>query len=125
MSTILVVDDESSIREVVCELLKAYEFEAISAQCVLQAYDVLCERHIDIVLCDVIMPDGDGTELKRLMLSDARFTFTPFVFMTALAPEKEHLNGLVLRKPFNVTQLLAIIKDGLNGKGKSLPPDIY
>lgn len=113
ITKILVVDDESSIREVVCELLEAHGFNVADASCVLQAYDVLCQCPIDIVLSDVMMPEGDGTELKRLMLSDARFKLTPLILMTGHTQKSRQLGGLVLRKPFDVAQLLSVIEHGL------------
>ncbi len=65
MANILIVDDEIQIRDVIRLSLEAAEHEVVQAGCGTEALRILAEtdRPIDLVITDILMPDGDGIEL--------------------------------------------------------------
>ena len=63
---ILVVDDESALLELTCEILGARGYNVFSAENAKQAINILNNEHIDLLLTDVIMPDIDGYQLVSL-----------------------------------------------------------
>ncbi|GGI17140.1 response regulator [Oxalicibacterium faecigallinarum] len=107
--TVLIVDDEIEILEVMKELLTYHGFRAITAASVKEARIALESESIDLVLSDVLMPEATGTVLRRYMQNDERYQGIPFVFITAFAPTSEALSGPVLGKPFQTEDLLTLI----------------
>ena len=66
-ATILVVDDELSIRRVLKEVLNSKGFETHSASCAEAGLEILNEIKVDIVITNIWMPGMDGIELTRLI----------------------------------------------------------
>jgi two-component system response regulator PilR (NtrC family) len=63
--TILVVDDEPSMREMLSIMLRKEGFEVVLADSRGTAADVLARGPVDLVITDVKLPDGDGIEILR------------------------------------------------------------
>ncbi|MDQ7968448.1 MAG: response regulator [Oxalicibacterium faecigallinarum] len=108
--TILIVDDEQDLREVISTLLEAAGYVTVCASSVSTAFAALHEYTIDLVLTDVLMPDAFGTLLQQWMLDDPSFKDIPLIFMSGYVPATESLNRPVLKKPFGLTELLAFIQ---------------
>ena len=113
--SILIVDDEFGLADVVADVLidLGYEVEiAINGRL---ALDRLAARSTDLVLSDVMMPVMDGPELIRAMRADPRFMRIPVVLMSALPesiPSREDVGyDATLVKPFLLHELLALIKN--------------
>jgi len=64
---ILVVDDDSDVRFVVCELLRTGGYDVLEAADGSSALGLVAEREVDVVLSDIKMPDLDGIELLRTL----------------------------------------------------------
>src|SRR4029079_8943266 len=79
---VLVVDDEGLIRSIITERLSRRDFEVLPASSVGEARVVLARELPDLALLDLKLPDGEGTELLRLIRSEAD---TPCIMMTAHA----------------------------------------
>ena len=62
---LLVVDDEPSMLDMLSLLWRAEGYEVETARSVGEARERLAERPVDLVLCDILMPDGNGLELLR------------------------------------------------------------
>jgi CheY-like chemotaxis protein len=111
VTTILVVDDEPTLRGVVAELLREEGYTVIEVGNALAALDALEHTRPDLVLMDVMMPGMDGPTAFLRMRAHPNGDTVPIVLTSAMA----HLNHLppdvsgFLRKPFEVESLLALV----------------
>jgi CheY-like chemotaxis protein len=117
MATILLIDDEFAILEVLSGLLVDDGFRVLTANNGEEALARLAEEVPDVVVVDVMMPRLDGREVVRRMRADARTAHVPVIFMSAaggFAAAAEQLGARAfLRKPFRIDALLAALKSAL------------
>jgi two-component system, NtrC family, nitrogen regulation response regulator NtrX len=119
MPTVLVVEDEPIIRELMAILLEEEGYVVRQAVDGLQALEVM-ERHgVDLVLSDVKMPRLDGASLVQRLR--ARGDPIPVVLMSAVYAEVDLPGVCFLRKPVNCEHLLEIIAGTLAANGRSAP----
>lgn len=113
MPTVLIIDDEPTIAEVVAEVLTDEGYRTLTARGARDGLSMLAEHRPDLMVLDLIMPEMSGLELLARLQSDAFLAHIPVVMMTAGT-----LSGLALRhagptqllsKPFNVDDLLATV----------------
>jgi len=101
--TILIVDDEFGLAEMLREMLRDSGCDVALAINGRLALEVLEDRDVDLVLTDLMMPVMDGRELAAAIRRDARHRDLPIIMMTSL-PIGPSLPGdlfnAVLRKPF-------------------------
>ena len=110
--SILIVDDEFGLAEMLREMLREFGFDVTLAINGRLALEILAEGRVDLVLTDMMMPVMDGAELAAAMRQDHRHRDTPIVMMTSLPtarPQPESLFDRVLRKPFTPELLLEAI----------------
>ncbi|WP_046501646.1 response regulator transcription factor [Streptomyces odonnellii] len=112
-ATVLVVEDEPSIADVLAIALRYHRFEVVSASTVREAAEAVRRRRPDAALLDVMLPDGDGREIGRQLR--ASHPETAVVFLTARDAPAEIVGGLALgddyiTKPFNVDEVIARIR---------------
>ena len=126
-STILIVDDEASIRDMVGITLDLAGFKSISAATAHDAYVSVIDNKPDLVLLDWMLPGGSGIELARRLRGDEATTNIPIIMLTAKASEDNKVQGLsegvddYVTKPFSPRELVARIKTVLrriDGKQK-------
>jgi two-component system, OmpR family, response regulator ResD len=110
--TVLVVDDEPTIAEVVSRYLERAGYSAATAGDGLEAIRVAGERRPDLVVLDLMLPELDGLEvLKRLR--DGENGRTPVIVLTAKGEHDDRLAGLrsgaddYVVKPFSPSELVA------------------
>ncbi len=120
--TILVVDDEATIREVVRKYLELEDFIVIEADTGTRALDILAEQRPDLVVLDIMLPGIDGLSLARSLRRESGYTplavdgDIPIVMLTARKSEVDRLEGFELGaddyvvKPFSPRELVARIK---------------
>jgi two-component system, cell cycle sensor histidine kinase and response regulator CckA len=114
-ATILVVDDEVPLRSILARQLRSEGYNVLEAGYGLQALQVArsSPEPIDLVLSDIVMPGMIGTELAQRLM--AEHPGVQVVLMSAHAvdelsrPDRRH-NVAVLRKPFEGSQVLAIVQ---------------
>ena len=114
--TILIADDDPSLRTVLTVLLQEEGFNVLQAAdgsgCLHMAYD----RHPDLILLDIMMPDKDGREVCRRL---REISSVPIVMLTALSVEQSIVQSLTdgaddyITKPFNNDELVARIRSVL------------
>lgn len=118
MKTILVVDDEQPIREMLQTFLQEEGYQVIVAVHGREGLSRLGERLADLVLCDVMMPVCDGREMVRRMRETSRLSGVPVILMSAGSTPSDvdprHYAALVT-KPFDLFQLLDLIERVLSG----------
>lgn len=81
MIRILVTEDDPATNRLLCAILKLQHYETISATNGEQALDLLASKHIDLMLCDVMMPGIDGFELTKAIRSSG--SMLPIMMLTA------------------------------------------
>jgi len=121
--SILIVDDEFGLAEMLRELLTDIGYDVRLAINGRLALAVLRERAADVVLTDVMMPVMNGPELARALRQDERFRNTRIVFMTSLASAlraESDLGDAVLEKPFTPERLIATLR-GIGANGAQSP----
>lgn len=112
-SKVLVVDDESNVREVLCAYLDRGGFEVTEAADGRAALDAIQTLDPDLVLLDLMLPEIDGLSV----LSEIRRDSTvPVILLTALAEESDRVVGLEMGaddyvvKPFSPREVTARVK---------------
>jgi CheY-like chemotaxis protein len=122
ISTVLVVEDEPVIRELMAILLEDEGYAVRQAVDGLQALEVMEQHGIDLVLSDVKMPRLDGASLVHRLRS--RGDETPVLLMSAVYAEVDLPGVRFLRKPVNCEHLLDIIAAALAVNGRSTPEGV-
>ena len=124
MATILVVDDEPDVVEIVRFRLEKDGHILISAADGPTGLVTAFTRHPDLVILDVMMPGIDGFEVLNRLKNDARTSRTPVILLTAKADFSSIAKGWnmdvdnYITKPFDVNELATIVKDVLTYCGK-------
>ncbi|MGP1569421.1 MAG: response regulator transcription factor, partial [Eubacteriales bacterium] len=119
MKKVLIVDDESKIREVVKEYAEFSGYEAFEAKDGMEAVGLCKENEYDIVLLDVMMPKLDGYSACKEI---RKFSDVPIIILSARGEEYDKLFGFELGvddyvvKPFSLKELMARINAVLNRK---------
>ena len=110
---VLVVDDESSIREMLRLALEISDFECVEAADIHEAYRRVKDDRPDIVLLDWMLPDGSGIELLRRLKKEEATKSLPVIMLTAKTHEDNLIQGLevgaddYVTKPFAPKELMA------------------
>ncbi|MCT7955759.1 hybrid sensor histidine kinase/response regulator [Laspinema palackyanum] len=119
MTKILVIEDETGVRENLMDLLDAEDFEAIAAENGRQGIELAKEKLPDLILCDVMMPEIDGYGVLTELRQDPATAMIPFIFLTAKAAKGDTRKGMelgaddYLTKPFNRQEILCAISTRL------------
>ena len=118
-STILIVDDEPAIRDMLRLALEMAEYRCIEAGNISDAYVQVVDECPDLILLDWMLPGGSGIELLRRLRRDENTRETPVIMLTARTSESNVVQGLevgaddYISKPFANRELLARIKANL------------
>jgi DNA-binding response OmpR family regulator len=125
VKTILVVDDEPIVREVVVRYLEREGYRTLEAGDGSTAREVLERTSPDLVVLDVMLPQTDGLELCRWIRSTSEL---PVIMLTARGEEADRIVGLELgaddyvTKPFSPRELAARVRSILRRAAASDPP---
>ena len=113
MKKILVVDDDSLVRDLLCEILTEEGYSASGVSNGIEALEKLEAGRFDLVISDVEMPEMDGIDLAREMRS---ISSVPLILMSGNIYTKEESIALAdyfLLKPFEFNDLLSIVERAL------------
>jgi len=122
--TILVVEDEPTIQNVVKKYFEADGFNVITANDGFSALEQFNANHVDLICLDIMMPNIDGWTVTETIRETSD---VPIIIMTALSSEENVLKGYTYRiddyitKPFNPKILVAKSKSLLNRIETSTP----
>lgn len=111
---VLVVDDHSPTRQLVQRGLEQASHGVKTAASCEEAEDAVLSRTFDVVVLDVMLPDGSGIDLCRRLRSAQRYV--PILLLTARGDVRDRVAGLeagaddYLIKPFAVSELMARVK---------------
>jgi two-component system response regulator RegX3 len=124
--TILLVEDEEAISEPLAAALGREGFEMLVAGTAARGLELFETRSPDLVLLDVMLPDGDGRDVMRRIRDTSR---TPVIMLTARGEEMDRVLGLELgaddyvTKPFSAAELAARIRAVLRRGGEAADPE--
>lgn len=113
---ILVVDDESAIRDMLRVALEMADHEVLEAANAQEAHSLVIDQRPDLVLLDWMMPGTSGLELARRLKRDEVTANLPIIMLTAKGEEDNKIQGLdvgaddYITKPFSPRELLARLK---------------
>lgn len=116
MITVLLVEDEEPIRNMVRYALSREGIDMREAADVRSAHDSLAACKPDIILLDWMLPDSSGLDFLRSLRKSAEFKRLPVVMLTARAEEEDKIRGLesgaddFITKPFSPKELIARVK---------------
>ncbi|GFH66048.1 MULTISPECIES: response regulator transcription factor [Streptomyces] len=122
--TVLVVEDDPSIRTLLTSALGAAGYTVTGAATGQEAMALAGGRHPDLIVLDVVLPDTDGYRITRDLR--ARGVYTPVLFLTARTEVEDRIIGLssggddYVTKPFHVQEVLLRVRAILRRTG--LPP---
>ncbi len=111
--TVLVVDDEKDLVDLIAYNLQRNGYDVLCAHDGEEALEVAMRETPDLVLLDLMLPGIEGTEVTRRLRADARTASIPIVMLTAKGEETDVVVGLTLgaddyvTKPFSMKILLA------------------
>ena len=129
-ATILVVEDEPAIQELIAYNLKQAGHQPLRADNAEQALNLVANALPDLVLLDWMLPGLSGVEFARRLRADKRTRAIPIIMLTARSDEQDKLHGLetgaddYITKPFSPRELNARIKAVLRRRAPEMTDDI-
>ncbi len=116
MSTILVVDDEPTILELLVELLRGEGHTMLAARDGVAAREIMERTVPDLVITDAMMPRLDGPGLVRWMREHAKVRDVPVIILSAVVRiDPAELGAIVfVAKPFDLVTLLDAVETALD-----------
>ena len=119
-STIMVVDDDPELVEIVRAILEQREFNVMCAYSGAQALAGLEKQKPDLIFLDIMMPEMDGLEVLRRLKAAPETSSIPVILLTALNEYEDSETGYkmgadyYIAKPFTKTQMMTAIDHLLN-----------
>ena len=121
---VLIVEDEPDIRKTIDYNLSKESFKVVQAESIAEGEKALAANKIDVIILDLMLPDGSGLTLCRDIKSNAKTKHIPVIILTAKTEEVDRIVGFELgaddyvTKPFSVRELIlrvkAILKRGID-----------
>ena len=121
--TILIVDDEAPIREMIAVALEMAGYRCLEADNAQQAHAAIIDAKPDLILLDWMLPGTTGIELARRLKRDELTSDIPIIMLTAKGEEDNKIQGLevgaddYITKPFSPRELVARLKAVLRRAG--------
>ncbi len=122
---ILVVDDDPEIRKLLARYIESQGFRVLLAANCRELRDKLASNTVDLVVLDVMLPDGSGLEVCRDLRAER--SNVPIILLTALKEDVDRIIGLeigaddYLGKPFNPRELIARVRAVLRRRAAAAP----
>jgi diguanylate cyclase (GGDEF)-like protein len=128
MKTILVIEDERSIRDNLLKILNYSGFRAIAAKDGLDGVEMAKTHLPDLIVCDILMPELDGYGVLTELLQDSATAKIPFIFLSAKADRSDTRIGMnlgaddYLTKPFSSDELIEAVRARLEKQAAIVQP---
>jgi CheY-like chemotaxis protein len=119
LTTVLIADDEPSLRLLVSATIVSDEYDVVEAVDGDEAWDLLREHHPMVALLDVQMPGRTGLDLTYAIRGDPDLSRTFVVLLTSKAQQADIQAGLAagadryLTKPFSPLELLTVVEQAV------------
>lgn len=114
--TLLIIEDEEAIRDMLRFSLPHQEFNLIDAENTAKAMNILANNIPDLILLDWMLPDMNGIDFIKLIRKQDKIKDIPIIMLTARAEEDNKVMGLIagaddyITKPFSPNELAARIR---------------
>ena len=114
--TVLIVDDEAPIREMIAVALEMADYRVLEADNAQDAHAMVVDHQPDLLLLDWMMPGTSGIELARRLKREEATAELPIIMLTAKGEEDNKIQGLeagaddYITKPFSPRELVARLK---------------
>lgn len=112
----LVIDDEPEILENIVDLLTVEGYDPIATADATEGLQLAQDRHPDLILCDVMMPELTGHDILQRVRTIEELQTTPFIFLTARSTPDDMREGMslgaddYLTKPFGADELIEAVE---------------
>jgi len=116
MNSIVVIDDDKSLRQMIRDFLELENYTVILAENALDGLKIIDRYMPDLIICDVMMPQMNGFELKQALTENAETKIIPFIFLTSQTERENMRTGMQLGaddylfKPVIADELLKAVK---------------
>ena len=126
MTTILIVEDETDLRELVAHHVEAAGMTALQAATGSEGLALARSRKPDLVLLDLMLPDIQGTEVCKRLRAEAATKSLPIIMLTARTSEGDRVQGFevgaddYVAKPFSTRELLLRVRAVLRRRGEAV-----
>jgi CheY-like chemotaxis protein len=110
--TVLVVDDEPLVLDVLAEILAVPGYRVVTARDGYEALRVLADRDVDLMITDIKMPGLDGRQLgieAKLMRPHLHI-----LYITGFGGDTEKVRGKVIAKPVHIADLIETVKQEMS-----------
>jgi CheY-like chemotaxis protein len=122
---ILIIEDDTNLSEAMSEVLSDIGCTVLRTECSKEGLRLAAERQPDLVLCDVMLPDGQGFDTVSKLRGDPATAQAAMVLMTG-DQDKSNYEGagksMLLMKPFSLAMLSEVVKGTLAARGIKLQP---
>lgn len=119
MKTLLIIEDDTALRENTAELLELSDYKVHTAPNGKIGIELARKIQPHLIICDIMMPEVDGYGVLEAVLQDAETSHIPFIFLSAKTEHKQIRKGMdlgaddYLTKPFEEEELLSAIESRL------------
>jgi DNA-binding response OmpR family regulator len=119
MKTILLIEDNTDVRENIAEILELANYTVIQASNGKLGVEYAQSRKPDLIICDIMMPVLDGYGVIHLLNKNAETASIPFIFLTAKSERGDFRKGMemgaddYITKPFDDVELLKAVESRL------------
>lgn len=119
MKTILLIEDDTALRENTAELLELSNYKVFTAPNGRIGIEKAIQETPNIIICDIMMPEIDGYGVLEAVTSEEKTKHIPFIFLSAKTEHKEIRKGMdmgaddYLTKPFDEEELLSAVESRL------------
>lgn len=122
MATILIIEDNTEIRENTMEILELEGYSILIAENGKIGFEMAIEKQPDVVICDIMMPVMNGYEVLQGLKKHATTNHIPLIFVTASTERKDIQMAMdmgatdYVQKPFETEILLEVLNRVLSGR---------
>ncbi|WP_370479432.1 response regulator [Tamlana flava] len=119
MKTVLLIEDDTVLRENTAELLELSKYKVISASNGRVGVNMAKKHLPDIIVCDIMMPELDGYGVLDILSKNQNTKYIPFIFLSAKTEHEDVRKGMnmgaddYLTKPFSEDELITAIESRL------------
>lgn len=128
MKTILLIEDNTEVRENTAEILELANYKVLQAENGKLGVEMATSQIIDLIICDIMMPVLDGYGVIHLLSKNIKTASVPFIFLTAKSERGDFRKGMemgaddYITKPFDDIELLKAVEGRLK-KAEALKND--
>jgi CRP-like cAMP-binding protein/CheY-like chemotaxis protein len=116
MKTILLIEDNTEVRENTAEILELAQYKVLQAENGKKGVELANTKLVDLIICDIMMPVLDGYGVIHLLSKNPKTAAIPFIFLTAKSEKNDFRKGMEMgaddyvTKPFDDIELLKAVE---------------